>query len=78
MEVSMRKILFPRLLRFRADDELARDLAAAARRDKLTLSEFARRELRNAIATRTIVSAGRTDDNGPGPFRPAPGLRETA
>ena len=60
------------------DPGLARDLAEVARRDKLTLSEFARRELRSAMAARRPGPAGRTDDDGPGPFRRAPGLREAA
>ena len=72
----MREVLFPRLIKLRADDALAHGLAEAARRDKLTLSEFARRELRNAIAVR--ARPGRPDDDDPGPFRPTPGLREAA
>ena len=74
----MREVLFPRLVRLRADDELVYELAEATRRDKLTLSEFARRELRNALAARTPVSADRADDDGPGPFHPAPGMGEAA
>jgi hypothetical protein len=67
----MREVLFPRLIRLRADDDLVHDLAEAARRDKLSLSEFAGRELRKAVA-RTPVSVGRTDDDGPGPGGTAP------
>jgi len=78
LEVSMREILFPRLIRLRADDELVHDLAAAARRDKVTLSEFSRRALRNALAARGSVSPCPADDDGPGPFRPASGMREAA
>ena len=74
----MREVLYPTLIRFRGDPDLARGLAEAAKRDRVTLSEFARRELRNAIAARPSTSAGRTDDDGPGPFRPAPGTREAA
>ena len=42
----MREVLFPRLIRLRADDELAHELVEAARQDKVRLSEFARCELR--------------------------------
>jgi len=45
----MREVLSPTTVRFRGPD-LARDPAKAARRDKLTFSEFARRELRNIAA----------------------------
>ena len=72
----MREVLFPRLIRLRADDDLVHDLAEAAKREHVTHSEFARRELRSAIAVRT--RPGRPDDDGPGPCRPAPGLREAA
>ena len=58
-------------IRLRADDDLVHDLAEAARRDKLSLSEFAGRELRKAVA-RTPVSVGRADDDGPGPGGTAP------
>ena len=68
----MREILFPRLIRLRADDELVHDLAAAARRDKVTLSEFSRRALRNALAARGSVSPCPADDDGPGPGGTAP------
>jgi hypothetical protein len=65
----MREVLFPRLIRLRADDDLVHDLAEAARRDKLSLSEFAGRELRKAVA-RTPVSVGRTDAcRGPQPCK---------
>ena len=74
----MREVLFLRLIRPRADDELAHDLAEAARRDPLTLSEFACREPRNAIVARRPGSASSPHHDGPGPFRPAPGLREAA
>ena len=46
----MREVLFTRLIKLRADDDLVHDLAEAARRDKLTLGEFACRKLRNAMA----------------------------
>jgi translation initiation factor 2 beta subunit (eIF-2beta)/eIF-5 len=46
----MREVLFPRLIKLRPYDNPVHDLAEAARRDPLTLSEFACRELRNAIA----------------------------
>jgi hypothetical protein len=46
----MREVLFPRLIKLRADDALAHGLAEAARRDGMTLGEFACRKLRNAIA----------------------------
>jgi Ribbon-helix-helix protein, copG family len=67
----MREGLFPRLIRLRADDELAHNLAELACRDKLTLSEFSRCALRNALAARAPVSPCPADDDGPGPFRPA-------
>ena len=72
----MREVLFPRFIKLRADDDLARDLAETARRDRVTLSEYAMRELRRAIAAHT--RPGRPDDDGPGPLRPAPGMREAA
>ena len=72
----MREVLFLRLIKLRADDALAHGLDEAARRDGMTLSEFARRELRSTLASRT--RPGRPDDDGPGPFRPASGLREAA
>jgi hypothetical protein len=40
------------MIGLRADDELAHDLVEAAPQDKVTLSEFARRELRSALAAR--------------------------
>ena len=46
----MPEVLLPLLIKLRANDELVHDLAEAARRDPLTLGEFACRELRNAIA----------------------------
>jgi hypothetical protein len=64
----MREVLFPRLIRLRADDELAHELVKAAPKDKVTLSEFARCELRNAAATRRPVSGGHPNHDGPGPF----------
>lgn len=73
----MREVLYPTLNRFRGDPDLARDLAEAARRDKLTLSEFARRELRRAIVARGPV-APRDGGDDPGPFRPAPAQRIAA
>jgi hypothetical protein len=72
----MREVLFLRLIKLRADDALAHGLAEAARRDGMTLSEFARRELRSTLASRT--RPGRPDDDGPGPFRPTPGMQEEA
>jgi hypothetical protein len=72
----MREVLFPRLIKLRTDDALAHGLAEAARRDGMMLSEFARRELRSAVASRT--RSGRPDDEGPGPFRPAVGARMAA
>ena len=58
----MREVLFTRRIKLRADDALAHGLAEAARRDGMTLSEFARRELRSAVASRT--RHGRPDDAG--------------
>jgi hypothetical protein len=46
----MREVLFTRLIKLRGDDELVHGLAEAARRDPLTLGEFACRKLRNAMA----------------------------
>ena len=74
----MREVLFPRLIKLRADDDLVHNLAEAVRRGKLMLSESARLELRSAITARRPASADCTDDKGPGPFRPAHGLREAA
>ena len=71
-EVSIREVLFPTLIRFRGDP----DLAAAAKRERVTLSEFARRELRRAIVARS--PHGRPDDDGPDPSYPAPAQRVAA
>ena len=67
----MREVLFPRLIKLRADDDLVHDLAEAARRDKLTSSEFARRELRRAIVARTRPV--RPDGDGPDLYPPVVG-----
>jgi hypothetical protein len=55
----MREVLSPTTIRFRGGPDLARDLAKAARRDKLTFSEFARRELRNIAACDATTSRER-------------------
>ncbi len=58
----MREVLFPRLSRLRVDDDLVHDLAEAAKREHVTHSEFARRELRSALAG---AGTGSRDRGGP-------------
>ena len=72
----MREVLFTRLIKLRADDALAHGLAEAARRDGMTLSEFARRELRSAIAARSRPV--RPDNDGSDRHPPAAGARIAA
>ena len=76
LAIAMREVLFPRLIKLRADDALAHGLAEVARRDGMTLSEFARRELRSAVAVRARL--GRPDDDGPGRHALVAGARIAA
>ena len=66
----MKAPLFSGALHLRLEPELRDSIAAAARRERTTASEWIRRELRERIAER---GASPPDDD-PSPFRPGLGL----
>jgi hypothetical protein len=64
----MREVLFPCLIRLRADDELAHELVEAARQDKGKAVRVRPLRAANAPATRRPASGGRSNDDGPEPL----------
>ena len=70
----MKTPLFSSAINLKLELELHQALAAAAREERTTLSEYARRTLRARIGSRS----GPPYDDDPGPFRPAPGQRIAA
>jgi HicB family len=72
----MKTPLFSSAINLKLEPELHQALAAAARDERTTLSEFARRTLRARIGSRSDTS--HDDGDTPGPFRPAPGARIAA
>jgi hypothetical protein len=64
---------FPALIFVRTEPELRENLQAVATREKTTVAELLRRELRVIVAKRLDP-----DDNGPAPFRPDRGQRVAA
>ena len=62
---------YTKVLRLRAEPELTEALNAVARRERTSVSELVRRELRSVVAARNY-------DAGPPPHRPASGQRIAA
>ena len=67
---------FPEIIRIRGERGLASAMTEAARRERTTTAEWARRKLRDALKADgfALPPFGENDD-GPGPFSPAPGQR---
>jgi hypothetical protein len=71
----MRLPIFTIVIKVRTDASLRDDLVKAAEEDRTAVSEIIRHGLRLALAGRSPVP---TEDDGPGPFRPARGQRIAA
>ena len=71
----MRSVIFPNVIKVRMDADLHAVLARVASAERTTVSEVVRRELRSGFAGR---SSRPQNDDGPGPFSGAPGLRAVA
>ena len=72
----MKTPLFSSAINLKLEPELHQALAAAARDERTTLSEFARRTLRARIGSRS--DPPHDGDNTPGPFTPDLGMRPAA
>ena len=70
----MKTPLFSSVINLKLEPELHERLAAAARNERTTTSEFVRRALRATVASRPAAP----NDDGPGPFSGAPGMRVAA
>ena len=71
----MKTPLFSSAINLKLEPELHQALAAAARDERTTLSEFARRTLRACIGSRSGPPHG---DDDPGPFSPGAAMRPAA